>query len=243
MPAVRAWLLLLLLSPALASAELLRLVADPWPPFTDQRLPGKGLASDLVEQALARAGYTTSYAEVPWERAVLPPNRGDHHALINPWYSADRTEYGYFSQPYLVNRIRLLQRKGGSIRFETLADLYPHSIAVVRGYAYAKAFDSDPDLLKVGVGSFEIAARMLHAGRVQLALEDELVARHLLGRKLSAIRDELEFLPQPLSENGLHILIRRSHAQHRDIARRFDTAIQAMSDDGSYAATLRRHSP
>ncbi|MGX9080564.1 hypothetical protein ACWTQY_32450, partial [Klebsiella pneumoniae] len=65
----------------------------------------------------------------------------------------------------------------------------------------------------------------------------------LLGRKLSAIRDELEFLPQPLSENGLHILIRRSHAQHRDIARRFDTAIQAMSDDGSYAATLRRHSP
>ena len=56
MPAVRAWLLLLLLSPALASAELLRLVADPWPPFNDQRLPGKGLASDLVEQALARAG-------------------------------------------------------------------------------------------------------------------------------------------------------------------------------------------
>ena len=70
MPAVRAWLLLLLLSPALASAELLRLVADPWPPFNDQRLPGKGLASDLVEQALARAGYTTSYVEAPWERGA-----------------------------------------------------------------------------------------------------------------------------------------------------------------------------
>lgn len=53
MTVVRAWLLLLLLSPASASAELLRLVADPWPPFNDQRLPGKGLASDLVEQALA----------------------------------------------------------------------------------------------------------------------------------------------------------------------------------------------
>ena len=243
MLAVRAWLLLLLLSPALTSAELLRLVADPWPPFNDQRLPGKGLASDLVEQALARAGYTTRYVEVPWERAVLGLKRGDYDVLINAWYSADRTEYGYFSQPYLVNRIRFMRRKGSDIQFETLADLYPHSIAVVRGYAYSREFDSDPQLLKVGVGSFEIAARMLHAGRVQLALEDELVARHLLGRKLSAIRDELEFLPQPLSENGLHILIRRSHAQHRDIARRFDAAIQAMSDDGSYAATLQRHSP
>ena len=75
------------------------------------------------------------------------------------------------------------------------------------------------------------------------SLEDELVARHLLANKLSAIRDELEFLPLPLSENGLHILVRRSLAQHRDIARRFDAAIQAMSDDGSYAATLQRHSP
>lgn len=48
MTVVRAWLLLLPLSPASASAELLRLVAAPWPPFNDQRLPGKGLASDLV---------------------------------------------------------------------------------------------------------------------------------------------------------------------------------------------------
>jgi polar amino acid transport system substrate-binding protein len=193
MTALRAWLLLLLLSPALASAELLRLVADPWPPFNDQRLPGKGLSTDLVEQALARAGYTTSYVEVPWERAVLGLKRKDYDVLINAWYSDERAEYGYFSQPYLVNRIRFMQRKGSDIHFETLADLYSHSIAVVRGYAYSKEFDSDPQLLKVGVGSFEIAARMLHAGRVQLALEDEVVARYMLGNTLSSIRDELEF--------------------------------------------------
>ncbi|WP_061238496.1 ABC transporter substrate-binding protein [Ectopseudomonas composti] len=241
MTALRAWLLLLLLSPALASAELLRLVADPWPPFNDQRLPGKGLSTDLVEQALARAGYTTSYVEVPWERAVLGLKRKDYDVLINAWYSDERAEYGYFSQPYLVNRIRFMQRKGSDIHFETLADLYSHSIAVVRGYAYSKEFDSDPQLLKVGVGSFEIAARMLHAGRVQLALEDEVVARYMLGNTLSSIRDELEFLPLPLSENGLHILVRRSHPHHREIAMRFDAAIQAMSDDGSYAATLQRH--
>ncbi|HEY1028321.1 MAG TPA: transporter substrate-binding domain-containing protein [Pseudomonas sp.] len=243
MPAVHAWLLLLLLSPALASAELLRLVADPWPPFNDRDLPGNGLASDLVTQALTRAGYTTSYVEVPWERAVLGLKRGDYDVLINAWYSADRAEYGHFSRPYLVNRLRFIQRKGSNIRFESLADLYPYSIAVVRGYAYSREFDNDSKLLKVGVGNFEIAARMLHAGRVQLALEDEWVARHHLSRELSAIRDELEFLPLPLSENGLHILIRRSHPGHEEIASRFDKAIQAMSDDGSYARTLRRHSP
>lgn len=62
-------------------------------------------------------------------------------------------------------------------------------------------------------------------------------------RELSSIRDELEFLPLPLSENGLHILVRRSHPYFREIGRRFDAAIQAMRNDGSYAATLQRHAP
>ena len=159
MPLLRAWLLLLMSLPALAAAESLRLVADPWPPFTDQRLPGNGLASDLVEQALERAGYRTHYAEVPWERAVLGLKRGDYDVLINAWYSVERTRFGHFSQPYLINRIRFLQRKGGDIRFQRLADLYPHSIAVVRGYAYSKAFDNDPDLHKVGVASFVFGYR------------------------------------------------------------------------------------
>lgn len=241
MPAVRAWLLLLLLSPALAAGESLRLVADPWPPFNDRRLPGNGLASELVEQALQRAGYRTSYVEVPWQRAVLGLKRGDYDVLINAWYSPERAEFGHYSQPYLVNRIRFLQRKGAGIRFDSLADLYPHSIAVVRGYAYSAEFDGDERLRKVGVGGFATAARMLHAGRVQLTLEDELVARYHLGRELRAMRDELEFLPLPLSENGLHILVRRSHPEHREIATRFDRAIQAMREDGSYAATFRRH--
>ena len=84
-----------------------------------------------MEQALKRAGYTTSYAEVPWERAVRGLKRGDYDVLINAWYSLERTEYGYYSQPYLVNRIRFLQRKGSRIRFETLADLYPYTLSLI----------------------------------------------------------------------------------------------------------------
>ncbi|MDZ4333894.1 MAG: amino acid ABC transporter substrate-binding protein, partial [Pseudomonas sp.] len=52
------------------AAETLRLVADPWPPFNDQTLLNNGVSSDLVTTALTRAGYTTSYVQVPWERAV-----------------------------------------------------------------------------------------------------------------------------------------------------------------------------
>ncbi len=241
MNGLRALCLSLLLLSLDAAADTLRLVADPWPPFNDQRLPNNGLASDLVSTALARAGYATRYVEVPWERAVRGLQRSDYDLLINAWYTEERAHFGYFSAPFLVNRIRFLRRKGSAIRFEQLSDLYPYRIAVMRGYAYSAEFNGDARLHKVGVGSFASGARMLQAGRVELTLEDEIVARYHLGRELSGIREQLEFLPQPLSENGLHILVRRSHPQHRQIAEAFDRAIAAMRSDGSYAAILQRH--
>ena len=242
MNALRICLLSLLLLPLYSWAtEALRLVADPWPPFNDQSLPNNGLASDLVSTALTRAGYATTYRQVPWARAVQGLQRGTYDVLISAWYADERARYGYFSQPYLINRIRFLQRKGSAIQFKQLSDLYPYSIAAVRGYAYGSPFDKDSQLHKVEVSGFVMGARMLHAGRMQLALEDELVARFYLGRDLAELSEELEFLPQPLSENGLHILVSRKHPQHRQITAAFDQAIEAMRADGSYAQIFQRH--
>ncbi|YCH22250.1 transporter substrate-binding domain-containing protein [Pseudomonas sp. D1-3] len=237
----RVWLLSLLLLPWAAWAEHLRLVADSWPPFTDQRMAGNGVAVELVSTALSRAGYTSDYRELPWQRAVLGLQRGDYDVLITAWYSREREAFGYFSAPYLVNRIRVVQRKGAGIVFNQLTDLHAHHIAIRRGYAYSPAFMADDQLRTVDVSSFENAARMVHRGRVSLALEDEYVARFLFSNSLKAIAGDLELLPMPLSENGLHILIRLSHGEHAEIARRFDAAIAAMQADGSYGAIMARY--
>lgn len=233
--------LMVLLLPLNGAAETLRLVADRWPPFTGEHLPYNGLASDLVTTALQRAGYATTYVEVPWERAIRGVQRGDYDVLVDAWFSEERAAFGHFSQPYLINRVRFLQRKDAGIRYQQLSDLYPYSVAVVRGYAYGPTFDQDTQLRKVAVTDFAIAARMLHARRVQLTLEDELVARYHLGRDKEGIGDELEFLPTPLSENGLHALVSRQHPDHRKIAEDFDAALDAMRADGTYDLIMRRH--
>ncbi|MBC9248966.1 amino acid ABC transporter substrate-binding protein [Pseudomonas alcaligenes] len=242
MPVIRRLVLLFALFLAgSAMAEHLRLAGDSWPPFTDQRLANNGLAVDLVSTALQRAGYTTEYAEAPWARALYGLQQGDYDLLVAAWYSDERTRYGLFSEPYLINRIRFLQHQRTHIRFDSLADLRPYNIAVVRGYSYSSDFDQDASLQKVPVLEFAMGARMLAAGRVQLAVEDELVAQHYLNRELSEVKSGLEFLPKPLSENGLHILVRRSHPLHQQIVQDFNRAIAAMRADGSYARIYRRH--
>jgi polar amino acid transport system substrate-binding protein len=238
-PAFALLVILLLGEPAVA--EHLRLAGDSWPPFTDQRLPNNGLAVDLVSTALQRAGHTTEYVEVPWARVLRGLQQGDYDVIVAAWYSDARTRFGLFSDPYLVNRIRFLQHRRTRIHYDSLADLRPYSIAVVRGYSYSGEFDADTSLTKVPVLEFAMGARMLAAGRVQVAVEDELVAQHYLNRELSEVKGSLQFLPTPLSENGLHILVRRSHPLHQQIVRDFNQAIAAMREDDSYARIYQRH--
>ncbi len=239
---LRAIALLGLLLTAQANAgEKLRLVADSWPPFTEASLLNNGLATDLVSTALQRAGYSTDYAQVPWARALLGVEEGRYDVLINAWFSDERTRIGQFSEEYLLNRVRFLKRSRSSVQFQDLSQLYERPIAVVRGYSYSAEFDNDKLLEKVPVSNFSMALRMVAAGRVDLAVEDEFVARYYLAAEPKGIRDRLEFLSKSLSENSLHILVSLKNPQHQGIVEDFNREIAAMKADGSYAAIFKRH--
>lgn len=241
MPLLRVLCLLGMLSVTPAYAEKLRLVADAWPPFTDASMEQGGLATALVKTALERAGYLSDFEQVPWARALVGIGDGRYDVLVNAWYNDSRTRIGQFSEGYLDNRVRLLKRKADVIHFERLSDLYPHSIAVVRDYAYSADFDNDLRLQKVPVRSFPVAIGMLAAGRVTLAVEDEYVASWFLQQGPSNAKDQIEFFGKPVSENNLHILVSLKHPQHAQIVADFDKAIGAMKADGSYARILEHY--
>ncbi|RAU46453.1 MULTISPECIES: transporter substrate-binding domain-containing protein [unclassified Pseudomonas] len=224
-----------------AWAQTLRMAGDAWAPYSDVALLNGGLSTDLVRTALTRAGYTVEYDQVPWARAIHGVGEGRYDVLINAWYSDERTLIGEFSEAYMINRLRFIKRKTSDIQYESLQQLHPYSIAVVRSYAYSPAFDSDASLKKVPVASFSTAARMLAAGRVDLTVEDEYAARFALGHEAEEVRDSVEFLSKSLSENSLHILVSLKNPDHARIVADFDKAIAAMKADGSYDRLFKLH--
>ena len=234
-------LIVLLLLTQGAAAEKLRLVADAWPPFTDATLVNGGVATDIVSTALARAGYASDFEQVPWARALFGVGEGRYDVLVNTWYTDERTKLGQFSGEYLLNRVRFLKRKDTPIEYNNLQQLHTYPIAVVRGYAYSQEFDEDVSLQKVPVHNFAMAVRMVAADRVKLTLEDEFVARYYLARESPKVRNAVEFLPKPLSENSLHILVSLKNPEHEQIVAGFDREIAAMKADGSYEKLLRQH--
>ncbi|AGE27819.1 MULTISPECIES: substrate-binding periplasmic protein [Pseudomonas] len=237
--AVALFGVLLLAQPA--CAQRLRLAADAWPPFTDATLVNGGLATDIVITALARAGYASDFEQVPWARALKGVGDGRYDVLINAWYDEARTQLGQFSAEYLLNRVRFIKRREDPIEFENLAQLHEAPIAVVRGYAYSATFDADTQLQKIPVHNFAMAVRMLAAERVRLTVEDEYVARFYLARESARVRNAVEFLPKPLSENSLHILVSLKNPEHAQIVAGFDREIARMKADGSYARLMKQH--
>jgi polar amino acid transport system substrate-binding protein len=200
-----------------------------------------GLATDLVRTALQRAGYDTAYEQVPWARAVLGVGEGRYDVLVNAWFTEERTKLGQFSAEYLLNRVRFIKRSRSSVEYRDLFQLYGRPVAVVRGYTYSPEFDNDEMLEKVPVNNFSMALRMVFAGRVDLAVEDEFVARYYLSLESRTVRDALEFMPKSLAENSLHILVSLKNPHHKEIVANFNREIAAMKADGSYDELFKLH--
>ncbi|MBX9913971.1 MAG: transporter substrate-binding domain-containing protein [Pseudomonadaceae bacterium] len=226
-----------------ATAEPLRLVSANWPPFTGQNLPSNGLDGELVSTALGRAGYTSTFSEVPWAQVIPGIQHDKYDAVVVAWSTPEREAFGHFSAPYQYNRMTLLRNKGSTIAFNQLQDIYPFTIGVERGASYGQAFDSDPHLHKVELNNIDSRARMLLTGRIQLIIEDQLAFQYQLNNDLRDIREQFEFLPKPVIVQETRLLVRRSHPQHEEIIQRFNEAIEAMRANGSYQEILQRHIP
>jgi polar amino acid transport system substrate-binding protein len=233
-------LLTALVAAASASAEMLRLAGNVWPPYTDQRLSGGGLSVELIRTALGRTGYQVDYIEVPWERAVLGLKRGQYD-MVNGWPSAHYAAHARYTRPFLSNRVRWVQRRDSDIIYRGLESLVPYRIALLRGYAFSDALENDTRLNKGYAANFVQAARMLTAGRVDLTLEDERTVQFHFARELKDVSDAYRFVPGEFSLLDLSLIVRNDHPQQAAIIAAFDREIAAMVMDGSYAAIFRRY--
>lgn len=228
-------------SASLTSANELKVTASTWPPYVGQQLPENGLVVNLVNVALTRAGYTTTLTFDTWPRALEGTKIGIYDVIAGAWYSDERSKYLAFSQPFIINEVKFIKRKGRPIVYDTLADLRGLLIGIVRDYAYGAEFDNATYLIKVPQNHVIQNLNNLFSGRIDLTIADERVARYELRQYMGGDMSELAFLPKPLSAKGLHIAVSKRRSDHAKIISDFDSAITAMKKDGTYVEIMKNH--
>jgi polar amino acid transport system substrate-binding protein len=232
---LRYWFILaaLLLWQPAGAGEPIKLSTITWPPYADEKMPNQGIAMDIVQTAFRRAGYEPEVVFDQTGRTIqgTAVEVFDVAALL--WKNPERQQELAFSEPYLVNKIRFIEREGANIRFTQLSDLRGALIGVTRGYTYGEAFDNAPDLIRVQNDHVIQSLLQLVAGRIDLVIGDKWVLIHQMLEFMPQSIEDVELVRLPVTAKGLHIAVSRQHPRAEQILRDFNREIAAMNQDGS----------
>ncbi len=231
----------LVLGSGLSRAETITAAGDPWLPFLDPDSPTQGISLEIVRAAFATQGYTIEMHFFPWARALNNVKEVDNDILISTWYTEERTAYLAYSDPYLENQIKFIKRKGDNFEYHGLDSLAGKSVAVVRGYGYGDEFLNATSFMRAEAKDLVTNLRKLVSGRVDLTLEDEIVARTVMKKEMPELLKQVTFTKNTLNSNKIHIAVSLKNSLRDEIISAFNKGLAEIKTDGTYQAILQKN--
>ncbi len=215
---------------------------DPWPPFVDPGAPREGLSLEIIRAAYATQGYTVKMEYLPWARAEDGVRKGLIDILPPTWITEKRKTYLLFSKPYAVNQIKFIKRMDDPFEYEGIDSLKGKKIGTVRGYGYGDEFLSATHFTREKTNTFINNIRKLthSTRRIDLAIEDEIVARVKIFNADPELLNLVRFTQKPLSSNNLHVASGLANPRHREIIQAFNKGLEAIKSNGTYAKILEK---
>mgnify|MGYP006277399649 CR=1 FL=1 len=221
-----------------AAAETLTVAADPWPPFVNEDHEEGGVALAIIREALSRKGYQVELNIMPWARAEDGVRSGDYDILPGTWYTESRAEELRYSEPYATNEVKFIKRADDDFEYNGMDSLSGKTVGVIRDYGYGDKFSSADNFSREAAPDLMTNIRKLVNGRVDLAIEDELVARFLINEADPSLLDQIEFVDPPYSSNDLHLTSGHANPRSEAIVEAFNEGLKAMKKDGTFDAIM-----
>jgi polar amino acid transport system substrate-binding protein len=219
-------------------AEKITAVGDPWPPFLDPNQTSKGIIAEIATAAYATQGYELEITFVPWARAITGVKNATFDLLLGTWLTEERTEFLQFSEPYLNNSIKFIKKKGNTFDYSGLESLTGKSVGIVREYGYGDDFLSAKNFKRPEAKNLISNIRKLIAGRIDLTLEDEIVAKTIIAKEQPDLLDKIEFSNTDYSTNALYVTSGLANAKHKELIEAFNKGLAEIKKNGAYDTIL-----
>ena len=229
----------LTLTTGFALAESYTSAENNWPPFISKERADDGVAIALIREIFKRSGNEMSFDELPWSRAIDSVKTGAVDILPGVWHNEERTKYLIYSEPYLYNRIVFIKKKGDGFEYDGIGSLEGKKVGTVQDYNYGDEFLKAEHFKRISTVGLINNVRKLVNGRIDLTLEDEIVARSDIMSKTPELADQVDYSKNALSEVGLHIACGKANPKCPQIIEQFNKGLKAMQDDGSLASFLK----
>lgn len=226
---------------AMGHAMTITAAGDPYPPFGDPKNPDGGLGLEIIRAAYKTQGHEVSMEYVPWARAETGVKNGTYDILPFTWRTDARLKVLLYSTPYAVGNVRFIKRKGDPFEFNGLASLSGKRIGVVLGYGYGDAFAASTAFERDNGKDLMTNIKKLLRNRLDLTLEDEIVARSIIGNEDPKALEQIEFVKQPLSVNPLYVTAGLQNPKAPEMIGSFNKGLEIIKANGTLDRIYKKY--
>ena len=172
------------LNSALAASNELKVAIFIEPPYVNlvnNKLEGEHI--EIIKFLAKSISLKPEFIRCPPVRCLVMIKRGQADMMLGLSKTAAREkDLIYLDPPYLVQQqpIRFFTLKNKKLSIESLNDLEPLLVGILRGAAYFPLFDEDKNIEKVELTSRKQLVNMLLKGRIDTFLEREETVLPLL---------------------------------------------------------------
>lgn len=237
-------------------AEMRLVTGSNYAPFTDTNWPGAGMATELVNAALESTPYPVPFSitwENDWSKHLFPMLDSKDFDMGFPWYQPDckadpgneRCANFHFSEPLVEVLILLFTNKGTDTKFTQDADVIGQTLCRPAGYfthdldREGRSWLRDGKITLVQPATPAECFTALQDGKVDAVALNEFTGWttiHDMG-----LQDSIIAQKQPLSVEGLHVLISKRHWRGTTHLYRFNAGLKALKETKRYDQIVSKH--
>lgn len=237
-------------------AELKLLTGGEYKPFTDQSLPGGGLITELVNASFENSPSPVPFSlnwEDDWAKHLFPLLDSKKFDVGFPWLQPnceenranERCRNFHFSDPLFEMLVLLFTRKDSGFDYSDDSDIHGKTLCRPKGY-YDHDLDRQGrkwlknDLIRlVRASSPKACFQKLVNGEVDAVTLNEFTGR--LAIKSLGIEDKVVAQERPLSIEGLHVVVSKTHARGTTFLYRFNEGLSRLKESDRYEQVISRH--
>lgn len=196
-----------------------------------------GIDIDIVEEALNRAEISHEIVALPWARLISSLKSGTCDIGFSLFDRSFRREFAnyLFDVPIHTSNIRVFSLKENNMHFEKVSDLFGLNVAHNRGFSLTYELEFGVEARKIQRFPYDdpqSALNMLHAGRIDMILENEQRLAYYLkkqGGKDNVISQDIPFLSH---EPAFLVISKASQFNATDLHSRLKKSLIEMEDSG-----------
>ena len=239
----------LLFFPETSLACELKIGWEPWPPyqFRDDKGNVTGLDVDLITSTMKGSGCKLIFFEIEWKAHLKRMASGFLDVALAASYTKERQKFGYYSDPYREEVVRLYVRKGEAkiFNFKTLADIVHYRF--ILGITSANYYGEEFEKLKANkefakhlepVRSDERNILKIKERRIDGFLMDPFVVTGFIRSK--KFDNPVEELPLEVYSCDIHALFSRVSV-NPGVVQMFNQGLSEIKATGEYQTIVNRY--